>query len=102
MLAAIGLERLETGLNDDTVTAADVAEFLDQAEADEVGTLARDGMPEALECFQRRRLEQLDTTLDWIPPVSPPPAVGLGVPARRQIHSRANPQFRPTKQANRV
>ena len=48
MLATFGLERLETGLNRDTVSATDVAEFLEQAQADDVHTLARDGMPEAL------------------------------------------------------
>ena len=34
MLATFGLQRLESSLEDDTVSAADVAEFFDQAEAD--------------------------------------------------------------------
>ena len=36
MLATFGLERLESGLDGDTVSAADVAEFLEQARADDV------------------------------------------------------------------
>ena len=35
------LQRLEQSLDDDTVSASDVAEFLEQAEADDVNTLAR-------------------------------------------------------------
>ena len=54
MLATFGLERLEAGLEKDTVTATDVAEFLKQAEPIDVRTLAREGMPEALDCLHRR------------------------------------------------
>ena len=55
MLATLGLSRLEAGLVGDTVTARDVADFLEQADAVDVGTLARVGMPEALEDMHRRR-----------------------------------------------
>jgi hypothetical protein len=58
MLATFGLERLEAGLVDDTLTASDVAEFLEQAEPVDVRTLAREGMPEALNCLHRRRAER--------------------------------------------
>ena len=54
MLATFGLERLEAGLENDTLTASDVAEFLEQAEPIDVSTLAREGMPEALDCLHRR------------------------------------------------
>jgi hypothetical protein len=54
MLATFGLERLESGLVENTLTASDVAEFLDQAEPIDVHTLAREGMPEALDCLHRR------------------------------------------------
>jgi hypothetical protein len=57
MLATFGLERLEAGLVDDTLTASDVAEFLERAEPIDVSTLAREGMPEALDCLHRRRTE---------------------------------------------
>ena len=54
MLATFGLQRLEAGLENDTLTASDVAEFLEQAEPSDVRTLAREGMPEALDCLHRR------------------------------------------------
>lgn len=97
MLAAVGLERLETGLGDDTVTAADVAEFLEQAEATDVTTLVRDGMGEALQVLHRRRAEQIDSYLEWVEPVAEREA-----PTPRHAHSRANPQFHQTKQPDRV
>ena len=59
MLATFGLERLETGLDRDTVSATDVAEFLEQARADDVRTLARDGMPKALDGMHRRLHERV-------------------------------------------
>jgi hypothetical protein len=57
MLATFGLERLESRLNPDAVHASDVAEFLERAQPGDVSTLARDGMPEALDCFHRRRTQ---------------------------------------------
>jgi hypothetical protein len=89
MLATFGLERLESGLNRDTVSATDVAEFLAQAEADDVGTLARDGMAHALDSLQRR-LHDGDR------------AEMSSLPTRLYVHHRGNPQFQPTRHANRV
>jgi hypothetical protein len=80
MLATLGLSRLEAGLVRDTVTARDVADFLAQAEAVDVGTLARVGMPEALDDMHRRRTERIEE-----------PAVQPGAPNGRHKHSRANP-----------
>ena len=54
MLATFGLQRLESSLDDDTVSASDVAEFLDQAEPDDVDTLAREGMGRALDGLHQR------------------------------------------------
>jgi hypothetical protein len=54
MMAIFALERLETTLSRDTVTASDVAIFLEQAEADDVETLARDGMSRAMDAQHRR------------------------------------------------
>lgn len=54
MVATFGLQRLESSLVSDTVSAADVAEFLEQAQVDDVHTLAREGMPEALIGMHRR------------------------------------------------
>jgi hypothetical protein len=56
MLATFGLERLESRLNRSCVGAADVAEFLAQAQPGDMRTLARDGMSEALDCLRRRRM----------------------------------------------
>lgn len=114
MLATLGLGRLEANLANDTVTARDVADFLEQAEADDVSTLAREGMPEALNHMHRRLGERVADN----PPVA---AVSRnkhyadpfyraafaiadepGLPTRRHRHSRANPQFSPTRHANPV
>lgn len=54
MLATFGLQRLESSLDDDTVSASDVADFLEQAKADDVNTLAREGMGRALDGLHQR------------------------------------------------
>jgi hypothetical protein len=97
MLATFGLQRLESSLEDDTVTAADVVEFLDQAEADDVDTLAREGMGRALDGLHKRLGEQ-----DWPLPATPAPREMASLPNRLVMHHRANPEFRPTRHANRV
>jgi len=56
MVATFGLDRLEHRLNRGAVGAAEVAEFLAQAQPGDMRTLARDGMAEALDCFQRRKV----------------------------------------------
>jgi hypothetical protein len=69
MLAALGLGRLEKELAHESVTAADATEFLEQAEALDIRTLAREGMPEALEYLHRRQALQVAD-----PPSPGPPA----------------------------
>jgi hypothetical protein len=97
MLATFGLQRLESSLDDDAVSASDVAEFLDQAEADDVNTLAREGMGRALDGLHQRLGER-----DW------PLDGGTGVdemaslPTRLYVHHGSNPEFQPTRHANRV
>jgi hypothetical protein len=54
MMATIGLSRLEVWLGCGAVTACDVADFLEQAEAVDVRPLARVGRPEALNDEPRR------------------------------------------------
>jgi hypothetical protein len=110
MLAALGLGRLEAGLVENTVTAKDVAEFLAQAEPIDVRTLARDGMPEALDCMHRR----IERAAEDSPERSGAGSDGLlasavisgsgqaGLPGQRPRHSRANRQFGPPQPANRV
>jgi hypothetical protein len=97
MLATFGLQRLESSLDDDTVSASDVAEFLDQAEADDVNTLAREGMGRALDGLHQRLSER-----DW-PPEAPIAVRDLAsLPNRLVVHHRSNPEFQPTRHANRV
>jgi hypothetical protein len=97
MLATFGLERLESGLHRDTVSATDVAKFLEQAEAVDVDTLARDGMSCALDSLNQRLHERESTTSGL---TAPAPAPGL--PTRLYVHHRPNPEFQPTRHANRV
>jgi len=113
MLATFGLERLEAGLEKDTVTASDVAEFLKQAEPIDMRILAREGMPEALDRLQRRigRLnDESPYGLDEADPVTDPLLTTAfisaprypGLPRQRHNHSQANRQFGPPQHANRV
>jgi hypothetical protein len=113
MLATLGLGRLEKELSHGTVSASDVDEFLEQAEAVDVHALAREGMPEALDYLHRRQAQGL---LD-----SPPHGRhartddagplfagdvdnhgGAPLPTRIHTHSRANPQVTETRHINRV
>jgi hypothetical protein len=113
MLATFGLGRLEAGLADDTLTASDVAEFLEQAEPIDVGTLAREGMPEALDYLHRRRTERVTdeptTRPGRVAPAADPlwtaayvSAAEPGFATPRHQHSRANRQFDAPRHAGRV
>ncbi|WP_239591754.1 hypothetical protein [Mycolicibacterium tusciae] len=97
MMATFALERLETSLSRDTVSASDVAAFLEQAEADDVNTLARDGMSRALDS-QHRRLNTQGSNRNGKMPV--PDSAGL--PTRVLVQSAVNPEFQRTRQPNRV
>jgi hypothetical protein len=113
MLATFGLGRLEAGLEKDTVTASDVAEFLEQAEPIDVRTLAREGMPEALDGLHRRIGRMTDESRDGpgdaeatTDPLLMAAIVSSrqhpGLPRQRHNHSQANRQFGPPQHANRV
>src|SRR6476646_5545892 len=97
MLATFGLQRLESSLEDDTVSASDVAEFLDQAEADDVNTLAREGMGRALDGLHQRLSER-----EWLLDAPSPARDMASLPNRLVVHHRSNPEFQPTRHANRV
>jgi hypothetical protein len=97
MLATFGLQRLESSLDEDTVSASDVADFLDQAEADDVNTLAREGMSSALDGLHQRLGER-----DWPPDCRTAARDMASLPNRLHAHHRSNPQFQPTRHANRV
>ena len=113
MLATLGLGRLEREVANDTVTATDVDEFLEHAEAVDVHTLAREGMPEALEYLHLRQAQRLGD--------SPAPAShggkhraetifardfddrrGGGLPTQIKADSQVNPQCGGTRHVNRV
>lgn len=111
MLATLGLGRLEKALAHDTVSATDVAEFLQLAEAVDVHTLAREGMPEALDYLHRRQALELtdgQTTSGGKHHAGSLSAHDLmraaeaGLPTRVHRHARANQQFTATRHVNRV
>jgi hypothetical protein len=102
MLATFGLERLESGLEKDTVTATDVAEFLNQAEPIDMLILASQGMPEALDCMHRRIARTEPVTLPLLTAGLISVAERPGLPRQRHNHSQANRQFGPPQHANRV
>ena len=100
MLATFGLQRLESSLDHGTVSATDVAEFLDQAQADDVRTLVREGMPEALDGMHRRIQERVSepeiakllfTDAEW-----------SNLPTMRYPDNVANTEVQPSRHANRV
>lgn len=113
MLATLGLGRLEKSLARDTVTAREVVDFLEQAEAVDVHTLAREGMPEALDYLHRRQARGLTEA----PAITAPTGrhhveaffasdvaarAETGLPTRVHRHARPNPQFTATRHINRV
>src|ERR1700741_1186429 len=113
MLVTLGLGRLETEIAHNTVTTTDVDEFLEYAEAVDVHTLAREGMPEALDYLHRRQAQQqLDSPpagRHARPDDAGPLFAGDGddqggavLPTRISRHSRANPEVTGTRHVNRV
>ncbi len=116
MLATLWLGRLERDLASDTVTASDVAEFLEHAEAVDLHTLAREGMPEALEYLHRRQALQLSDFPSRHSPTGSRHAAPTfaggdhdhGVQGVAHLattapkHSRVNPQVTATRHINRV
>jgi hypothetical protein len=89
MLATFGLDRLEAGLDTNTISPEDVAAVLEQAKADCAKTPIQAGH-EPADDFDPRFDSYLATK-----PVS-------GLPARIYVHHGGNPEFRPTRQPDRV
>ena len=113
MLATLGLGRLERQLAQDSVTASDVDEFLENADPVDVHTLAREGMPEALDYLHRRQVQRsLDSPRPGRharPDDAAPPFAGdldiydeTALPTQMHKHSRANPEVTGTRHVNRV
>ncbi len=55
MLFALSMERVESRLRKLTLEEDEVEEFLDQATSSDVNTMAREGLPRALDVFRLRR-----------------------------------------------
>jgi hypothetical protein len=89
MLATFGLDRLEAGLDTDTISPDDVAAVLEQARAD----CAKMPMPAELE-----PADDFDPRFDAYLATKPV----SGLPARIYVHHGGNPEFRPTRQPDRV
>lgn len=108
MLAVLGLGRLENELARDTVTVTDVDAFLEHAEAVDMGTLAREGMPEAMEYLHRRQAERLSLPAPAGRHAAPSFFAGfadrgeVALPTRLRSHSHANTQLRATNHINHV
>jgi hypothetical protein len=98
MVVTFALERLEARLNRDALMASDVVEFLEQAGPGDVRTLAREGMPEALDCFHRRRMERIEPSMEAVMEA----ANNGGLHPRMHAFTRPNPQFQPTRHADPV
>jgi hypothetical protein len=93
MLATFGLDRLEANLDGDTVSPEDVAALVEQAKADCARPAARPDdhiIDDAYDTY--------DTWLDE-PPLAERPS---DLPSRIYVHHGGNPEFRPTRQADRV
>lgn len=94
MLTTLGLGRLERTLADDTLTASDVAEFLEHAQPVDVQTLARAGMPEALDYLHRRQALAVTE--------APPPRALTGKHHADPFRPRTHSPVRATRHVNRV
>jgi hypothetical protein len=113
MLAALGLGRLEKDLAGASATSTEAEEFVVHAEAVDVHTLAREGIPEALEYLRLREAQRLSGALPAgrhaLPThaaplfaVDLPERAQIGVSVRIQAHSRVDQQVKLTRHADRV
>jgi hypothetical protein len=93
MLATFGLDRLEGGLDEGTVSQTDVDEILEQAKADTSrrGFATYDTGPSSTLPLRVARYDEC-------PLAEPEP----GLPTRVYVHHRPNPQFQTTRQPYRV
>lgn len=93
MLATFGLDRLEASLGEDATPDDDVAELIEQAKVESVRrpiTVPDLGPPGTL--------PHREAPYDSYPSAES----GAGLPTRVYVHQRSNPQFQPTRQADRV
>jgi hypothetical protein len=113
MLATLGLGRLERELTQDGITATDVDEFMGNANAVDVHTLAREGMPEALDYLHRRQAQRAVDSPPSGRHARPEDAGPLlagdldiydeaTLPTQMHKHPGANPEVTGTRYVNRV
>jgi hypothetical protein len=93
MLATFGLDRLEAGLDEGTVSQTDVADILEQAKAESARTPVWTHDTGPLNTLPLR-----EPWRDECPLGEPAP----GLPTRVYVHHRVNPQFQGTRQPDRV
>ncbi|MDT5328254.1 MAG: hypothetical protein QOF25_5406 [Mycobacterium sp.] len=93
MLATFGLDRLEASLDGDTVSPEDVAAVLEQAKADCARPPARADDHIVDDAY--------DTYDSWLEHRASP-AADRALPTRIYVHHGSNPEFQPTRQADRV
>jgi hypothetical protein len=93
MLATFGLDRLEAGLVGSTVSPEDVAALVEQARAD----CARPP-PQPDDYLVDEAYDTYDTWLEHRAPLDEDRVL----PTRIYVHHGSNPEFRATRQADRV
>ncbi|MCU1701238.1 MAG: putative rane protein [Mycobacterium sp.] len=93
MLATSGLDRLEASLEGDTVSPEDIAAVLEQAKADCARPPARPDDHIVDDAY--------DTYETWLEHRASPASEQV-LPTRIYIHHGSNPEFRATRQADRV
>lgn len=113
MLAALGLGRLERELASDDVAVIAVTELFERVEFVDLHTMAREGMPEALEYLHLREARELSEAalagLTAGPRHAAPSFAAsfvdpgeLTLPTRIHAQARIDPQFKATRYVNRV
>ena len=93
MLATFGLDRLEAGLDTNTVSQEDVAAVLEQAKADCAKPAAKTGEVQTYELLDDDDIGYSTRVVDGSP---------RNLPTRVFIHHASNPEFQPTRHAYRV
>ncbi|MBX7448400.1 hypothetical protein GR927_10395 [Mycolicibacterium sp. 3033] len=97
MLATFGLEKVEAGLRQQTISAGDVADFLSQAEASDVDALLRDGLDIAITDQNRRRVDR------EVAAAAPGHVTTVpGLPGTASFPRGVNNGFQQTRHANPV
>ncbi|MGD9622444.1 MAG: hypothetical protein AB7G47_20420 [Mycolicibacterium sp.] len=97
MVATLGLERVESTLRRDAISATDVTDFLHRADAGEIDALARNGMNSALDSLHRR-LNERDSVTGGLVDHSHE----SDLPSRQYFQHPINPEFQQTPHANPV